>query len=87
MMPMKMQKKMKVFIKLIFFDTIEEDRTTLEYKETMTLDVENIASTSQQIWISMYEVIHDDYFKTVKFLPTEFLNKCIKKKWTSKLTK
>ena len=36
----------------------------------MNLDIENIASTSHQIWISIYEVIHDDYFKAVKFFPT-----------------
>ena len=29
--------------------TIEEERNTLEYQETMNLDIENIASTSQQI--------------------------------------
>ena len=28
---------------------VEEDRNTLEYIETMNLDIENIASTSQQI--------------------------------------
>ena len=40
----------------------------------MNLYIENIAITDQNIWISIYEVIHDDYFKAVKFFPTEFLN-------------
>ena len=39
----------------------------------MNLDIENIASTDQNIWRSIYEVIHDYYFKAVKFFPTEFL--------------
>ena len=52
--------------------TTEEYRKTLEYQETMNLDIENIASTSQQIWRSIYEVIHDYYFKAVKFFATEF---------------
>ena len=42
----------------------------------MNLDIENIASTSQQIWRSIYEVIHDYYFKEVIFFPTTFLNQC-----------
>ena len=42
----------------------------------MNLDIENIASKSQQILISIYEVIHDDYFKAVKLFPTQFLDKC-----------
>ena len=45
--------------------TIEEEMNTLEYQETMNLDSENIAITSQQIWRSIYEVIHDDSFKAV----------------------
>ena len=44
----------------------------------MNLYIENIASTSQQIWISIYEVIHDDYFKVVKLFPTAFLDQCKK---------
>ena len=38
----------------------------------MNLDIENIASTNQQIWRSIYEVIHDDDFKVVKLFPTTF---------------
>ena len=52
--------------------TIEEDKKTLEYQEKMNLDIENISSTSQQIWRSIYEVIHDDYFKAVELSPTNF---------------
>ena len=40
----------------------------------MNLDIENIASTNQNIWRSIYEVIHDDNFKVVKFFPGEFFN-------------
>ena len=40
----------------------------------MNLDIENIASTNQQIWRSIYEFIHNDYFKVVKFFPREFLD-------------
>ena len=54
--------------------TIEEEKKTLEYQETMNLDIENIDSTNQQIWRSIYEVIHDDYFKAVKLFPTQFLD-------------
>ena len=44
----------------------------------MNLDIENIASSRQQIWRSIYEVIPDDYFKFVKFFPAGFLNQCKK---------
>ena len=42
----------------------------------MNLGIENIASTNQQIWRSIYEVIHDDYFKVVKLFPRELLDQC-----------
>ena len=42
----------------------------------MNLDIENIASKNHKIWRSIYEVIHDDYFKVVKLFPREFLNQC-----------
>ena len=38
----------------------------------MNLAIENISSTSQQLQRSLYEVIHDDYFKSVRLFPTEF---------------
>ena len=50
----------------------------MEYQETMNLDIEIIASTSQKNWRSIYEVIHDDYFKVVKLLPTQFLDHYLK---------
>ena len=50
--------------------TIEDERKTLEYEETFNLDSENIVIKSQQIWRSIYEFIHDNYFKVVKFFPT-----------------
>ena len=39
-----------------------------------------IASTNQQIWRSIYEVIYDSYFKVVKLFPREFLDQCKNKK-------
>ena len=51
--------------------TIEDEKKTFKYKETTNLDIENISSTSQQIWKSIYGVIHDYYFKSVKFFPTK----------------
>ena len=38
---------MKEFIKIKRVVTIEEERNTLEYQETMNLDIEKIASKSQ----------------------------------------
>ena len=49
--------------------TIEKERKTLEYQETMNVDIENIASKKQPFWISIYEVIHDDYFEVVQLFP------------------
>ena len=37
----------------------------------MNLDIEKIATTNQQIWISINEVIHDYYFKLVKLFPSK----------------
>ena len=44
----------------------------------MNLDIKNIASTNQQLWISIYEFKDDSYFKVVKLFPTEFLGQCKK---------
>ena len=61
MMLMKMQKIMKKIInirkKVV---TIEDQNKTLEYQETTKLDIENIASTTKKIFISIYKVIYDD---------------------------
>ena len=51
---------------------MEKEKNTLEYQVTMNLDIENIASTYQQIWRSIYEVIDDQYFKVVKLFQTPF---------------
>ena len=59
----------------------------MEYQEKINLDIENIANTSRKCWRSIYEVIHDDYFKAVRLSPTQFLEHCKKRKWTSKHTK
>ena len=41
----------------------------------MNVDVENIASTSQQIWRSIYKVIENSYFEATKlFLKTNYTN-------------
>ena len=58
--------------------TIEDEKKTLEYQETINLNIENIASTSQNIWRSIYEVIGDLYFNVVKLFPTELLDQCKK---------
>ena len=58
--------------------TIEDESNTLEYQETMNLDIENISSTNQKNWRSIYEGLHDDYFKAVKLFPTQFLDHCKK---------
>ena len=58
--------------------TIEDEKKTLEYQETINLNIENIASTSQNIWRSIYEVIGDSYFNVVKLFPTELLDQCKK---------
>ena len=42
----------------------------------MNVDIENIASKNQQIWRSIYEVIHYHYFRVVKFFPNKILNQC-----------
>ena len=56
--------------------TIEEEINTLEYQETMNLDIENVASTSQQTCRSIYKVINDDFFKAVKLFTAQFLDHC-----------
>ena len=53
--------------------TIEEEKNTLEYQEKINLDIENIASTGQKNWRSIYEVINDKYFKAVNLFSTQFL--------------
>ena len=56
--------------------TIEEERNTLEYQGEINLDIEDIAGTSKKIWISIYEAIHDNYFKAIKLFPTKLLDHC-----------
>ena len=51
---------------------IEEENKTLEYQEAMNVDIENIASTKQPFWISIYEVIDYLYFEVVKHFPKIF---------------
>ena len=42
--------------------SIEEEQKTLEYQETMKLDVENIANNNNNKWILIYEVIDNSCF-------------------------
>ena len=42
----------------------------------MNLDIDNIASTNQHIWRSIYELIHNSYFKIVNLFPKISLNQC-----------
>ena len=42
--------------------SIEEEHKTLEYQETMKLDVENITKSKKTIWRPIYEVIHAPFF-------------------------
>ena len=44
----------------------------------MHLNIEKIASTSQQIGRSIYEELDDSYFKAVELSPTQFLDHCKK---------
>ena len=37
--------------------TIEEEKNTFEYQETMNVDVENIANKKQKFWRPIYEVV------------------------------
>ena len=48
----------------------------MEYQETINLEIENIASTNQEIWRSIYEVIHDNCFKAVKLFLSKLVNQC-----------
>ena len=48
----------------------------MEYQETMSLDIENIASKKQPFWRSIYEVTDDSYFEVVKLFPRIFQNQC-----------
>ena len=40
-------------------DSVEEEKKTLEYQEILNLDIEDIASTNQKNWRSIYEVTHN----------------------------
>ena len=51
----------------------------------MNLDIQNIASSSQQIWITIHEVIHETYFFKIELFPTEFLDYCKKKETNLKI--
>ena len=48
----------------------------MKYQETINVDIENIDSTKQPFWRSIYEVIDGLYFKVVKHFPKIFLNQC-----------
>ena len=52
------------------FVTIEEDRKTFEYQETMNVYAENISSKKQTFWRPIYKVIDNSYFSATKIFPT-----------------
>ena len=58
--------------------TIGEESNNFGYQETINLEIENVASTNQQIWRSIYKVIDYSYFKAVELFPTQFLHHCEK---------
>ena len=45
-----------------------QQKKTLEYQETMNLDIENIASLKKN-WRPIYEVIENSYFEATKLFP------------------
>ena len=55
---------------------MKEDKNTLEYHETLNVDIKNIASKKQPFWRSIYEVIDDSYFEATRLFPSTFLNQC-----------
>ena len=56
--------------------TTKGEKNTLEYQETMNLDIENIASKKQPFWRPIYEVIKNSYFEERILFPTTFLKQC-----------
>ena len=59
------------------FVTIKQEKNTLGYQETMSVDIENIASEEQPSWRPIYEDIENSYSEETKLFPTTFLNQCI----------
>ena len=53
--------------------TMKKVKMTLEYQETMNVDIGNIASTKKTFGISIYEVIDDSQFEAVIYFLTIFL--------------
>ena len=54
--------------------TLKEEKNTLEYQDTMSVDIKNIASKKQPFWWATYEVIENSYIEEIKLFPTIFLN-------------
>ena len=52
--------------------TTKEEKNTLNYLETMSVDIKSIASIKQKFWRSIYEVIDDSYFEVVKLFQKYF---------------
>ena len=52
--------------------TMKEYKKTLEYQETLSIDIVNIASKKQPFWRPIYEVIENSYFEETKLFPTNF---------------
>ena len=58
------------------FISIEEEQNTLEYQETMNVDVENIANNNNEIR-DQYTKLLIIHFCSNKTFPTELLDQCI----------
>ena len=43
--------------------SMEKEQKTLEYQETMKVEVENISKNKKAIWRPIYEVIHAPFLK------------------------
>ena len=52
--------------------TMKEEKNTLEYQETMNVDIKKISSKKQPFWILIYEVLENSYFEETKLFPTNF---------------
>ena len=52
--------------------TTKEENITLEYQETINVDIENIACKKQPFWRPIYEVVDKSYFEETKLFPTNF---------------
>ena len=55
---------------------MKEYNKTLEYQETMNVDIDNIASKKQPFCTPIYDVIENSYFDETGLFPTKNLDQC-----------